>query len=134
MTDESNIIAMPNVEMPIEDALRDLETEIHIANATIEKLRADNAELFYTKSQLEDIARVNTAGKLLPYFLDLHKKAGVEHAMNAAIQAADKFVSHYVGIMEANSKIYRERIMEQQAAQPAEQEQETVVIDETTEH
>lgn len=111
---KKNNIPDIGTEQPADAAPRDLATEIAIAQSHIDKLKERLDEKEYENSQLQDIARMNTAGKLLPMMLE---KYGLEAGIDKAIDTADRFVAHYVEIMEKNAREYMRKVQQQAAGQ-----------------
>ncbi len=99
------------VEMPADEAPRDLETEIKIAWSTIEALKSQMLEMESFNSQLQDTFRLNVAATILGALMTSYEDADDE-IMARAIAMSDKFLAHYVGIMQKNAAEYARRITE----------------------
>lgn len=104
-------ITMDDLESTHDEASRDFETELIIANATVDQMKLKMEELEVFNSQLQDIARMQTASTLLPHYLPLFRDE--KGAIEAAINTADEFVSYYSALMEKNSAELNKRVNEQ---------------------
>lgn len=102
------------VEMRADEAPRDFETELAFANGHIEALKQQMLEMESFNSQLQDTFRLNVAATILGNIVKVSPMAD-ERAMDRAITLADKFVAHYVKIMEANAAKYARMITEAKA-------------------
>lgn len=104
------------VEMRADEAPRNFEVELSFALGQIEAMKSQMVEMESFNSQLQDTFRLNVAATLLgTLMLGADDDDDDELIMARAITLADKFLAHYITIMQKNAAEYARRITEAKA-------------------